>query len=180
MKFKLGSTDLELVLGDLTEQSCDAIVNAANERLAGGGGVDGAIHRRGGPDIMRETNEKYPEGCATGDAVVSGGGRLPCRYVVHTVGPVWRGGQQGERERLAAAYRNSLCRADENDCRSIAFPAISCGVYGYPLNEAAKVALQTVSDYVSGPTQIETIRFVLFAAPALEAYEQAARSLGFS
>src|SRR5690349_7442123 len=124
---------IELVQGDITDQATDAIVNAANSALAGGSGVDGAIHRRGGPSLMAETRKRYPAGCATGDAVITGGGNLAAKHVVHAVGPVYRDGRRGEPELLASAYRSSLEAAAAAGCRSISFPSISTGAYGYPL-----------------------------------------------
>ena len=148
MIVKLGPCRLELVQGDITQQHVDAIVNAANSRLAGGGGVDGAIHQAGGPEILRETAAKYPEGCATGNAVVTTAGHLPARYVFHAVGPIWKGGRQGEPEQLASACRACLFHAIEHHCDSIAFPAISAGAYGYPLDLAANNLIKTTMDFV--------------------------------
>src|SRR5208337_946792 len=144
----ISNQTLELHQGDITLEETDAIVNAANSRLAGGGGVDGAIHRRGGPAIMAETDAKYPDGCPTGSAVISTAGYLKAHYIIHAVGPVWHGGLQGEAELLAGAYRRSLELAVEHDCRSIAFPALSTGAYGYPMDLAARVALQTAIDFL--------------------------------
>jgi O-acetyl-ADP-ribose deacetylase (regulator of RNase III) len=168
---------LELVEGDITDQQVDAIVNAANSRLAGGGGVDGAIHRRGGPSIMAETDRQHPEGCPTGSAVISGAGDLPARYVIHTVGPVWYGGSSGESDLLAGAHRCSLELAVEHGCRSVAFPAISTGVYGYPLDQASRVALETVIDFLRTHAKPDLVRFVLFGRPAYEAFEEALKTL---
>lgn len=161
---------VELRQGDITDEDTDAIVNAANSRLAGGGGVDGAIHRRGGPAIMAETRQKYPGGCPTGSAVISGAGELKARYVIHAVGPVWHGGTQGEPELLADAYRRSLELAVESDCRSVAFPALSAGAYGYPMREAARVALATVIDFLRKHGQPALVRFVLFDSSAYQAF----------
>ena len=146
---------LEFVVGDLTRERVDAIVNAANAALAGGGGVDGAIHRAGGPGIMAEC--RALGGCATGDAKATTGGELPARWVIHAVGPVWRGGAQGEPELLASAYRRSLEVAAELGARSVALPAISCGVYGYPAELAAPIAVAAARERES---DFETIRFV--------------------
>jgi O-acetyl-ADP-ribose deacetylase (regulator of RNase III) len=168
---------IELVEGDITQQQVDAIVNAANSWLAGGGGVDGAIHRAGGPTIMAETDRRYPSGCPTGSAVLSGAGQLPARYVIHAVGPVWRGGTSGEADLLAGAYRRSLELAVEHGCRSIALPAISTGVYGYPLDAAARVSLQTAIDFVGQLDQPLRIRFVLFGRVAYEAFAKTLREL---
>src|SRR6187549_4009398 len=136
---------VEFEVGDLTEQQVDAIVNAANESLLGGGGVDGAIHRAGGPEILAESRRLG--GCATGDAKATTGGRLPARWVIHAVGPVWRGGDEGEAELLASAHRRSLEVAGELGARTVAFPAISCGVYGYPPELAAPVAVGVARDF---------------------------------
>ena len=146
---------LEFVLGDLTQEAVDAIVNAANSALAGGGGVDGAIHRAGGPEIMAEC--RALGGCATGDAKATAAGRLPARWVIHTVGPVWRGGSEGEPELLASAYRRSLEVAHELGARTVAFPAISCGVYGFPAELAAPVAVAAAREREA---DFEAIRFV--------------------
>jgi O-acetyl-ADP-ribose deacetylase len=153
---------LELVQGDITQQPVDAIVNAANSRLAGGGGVDGAIHRRGGPSIMEETDRLYPNGCPTGWAEISGAGDLPARYVIHAVGPVWRGGNSGEELLLAGAHRRVLELAVERGCESVAFPAISTGVYGFPLDEAGRVALSAVVEFLAHHDRPQLVRFVLF------------------
>jgi O-acetyl-ADP-ribose deacetylase (regulator of RNase III) len=164
---------LELEQGDITLQEVDAIVNAANSRLAGGGGVDGAIHRRGGPDIMAETDSRYPDGCPTGSAVISGGGALAAKHVIHAVGPVWGGGNRGEADLLGAAYRRSLELAREHDCRSIALPALSTGAYGYPMDQAARVALTTAIDFLKENAKPELVRFVLFGEGAYGAFAAA-------
>jgi O-acetyl-ADP-ribose deacetylase len=166
---------VELVQGDITQQPVDAIVNAANSRLAGGGGVDGAIHRRGGPSIMEETDRRYPAGCPTGSAVISGAGNLPAKYVIHTVGPVWRGGNSLEELLLAGAHRSCLELAVEHQCDSIAFPAISTGVYGFPLKEAARVALETVAEFLEQSAGPKLVRFVLFDQTAYGAFEAVLR-----
>jgi O-acetyl-ADP-ribose deacetylase len=168
---------IELHQGDITEQRVDAIVNAANAQLAGGGGVDGAIHRRGGPSIMEETKRRYPGGCPTGSAVISSAGNLPAKYVVHAVGPVWRGGSQGEAEELAGAYRRSLELAVEHECRSLALPALSTGAYGYPIDLASRVALATVRDFLAQHNRPEVVRFVLFSAGAYGAFSAALEEL---
>ena len=141
---------LALVQGDITRIATDAIVNAANSALAGGGGVDGAIHRAGGPAIMAELRARYGGvGCPTGSAVITGAGDLPARWVIHAVGPVWRGGGAGEADLLASAYLTALRLADEADARSVTLPAISCGVYGYPLDTAARVAISAVAGHLA-------------------------------
>jgi O-acetyl-ADP-ribose deacetylase (regulator of RNase III) len=172
----VNGTTLELVHGDITEQEVDAIVNAANSALAGGGGVDGAIHRAGGPAIMRECRKIG--GCPTGEAVVTTAGNLSARKVIHTVGPVWQGGGSGEADLLASAYRNSLQRAVEEGCRSVAFPSLSTGAYGYPIARAARVALGTVLDFLRAEgAGLELVRFVLFTQQDREAYARALRDL---
>ena len=177
MHRQVGPCKIELHQGDITLQEVDAIVNAANSRLAGGGGVDGAIHRRGGPAIMAETDAKYPSGCPTGSAVISGGGNLQAKHVIHAVGPVWHGGDRGEPELLAGAFRRSLELAAESDCRSIAFPALSTGVYGYPMDRAARVALSTAIDFLKQHSRPELVRFVLFDAGAYGAFAAALEEL---
>jgi O-acetyl-ADP-ribose deacetylase (regulator of RNase III) len=157
---------IEAVRGDITEQAVDAIVNAANESLLGGGGVDGAIHRAGGPEILADCRRLG--GCATGDAKATIAGRLPARHVIHTVGPVWRGGGEGEAELLASCHRRALELAAELDCRSVAFPAISTGVYGYPVELAAPVAVAAVREALTEP--VELVRFVLFNDGHLAAF----------
>jgi O-acetyl-ADP-ribose deacetylase (regulator of RNase III) len=156
----------------------DAIVNAANSGLIGGGGVDGAIRRAGGPDIERECAALRDSrgGCPSGSAVITGAGRLPSRYVIHAVGPVWHGGGRGEAELLSSAYRSSLRLAAEYSVRTIAFPSISTGIYGYPVSEAARVALTAVAE-VLNHTSLDEVRFVLFSRADFEAYAQAFREL---
>jgi O-acetyl-ADP-ribose deacetylase (regulator of RNase III) len=163
---------LELAQGDITQQQIQAIGNAANSRLAGGGGVDGAIHRAGGPSIIRELKAKYPQGCPTGKAVITGGGNLQATYVIHAVGPVYSG-KPRDAELLASAYRESLDLAVAHKIRSIAFPSISTGVYGYPVGEAAPIALATVVKFFKGHPEIELVRFVLFDETTLAAYAKA-------
>ncbi|HZA60329.1 MAG TPA: O-acetyl-ADP-ribose deacetylase [Actinomycetota bacterium] len=167
---------ITLVAGDLTEQDVDAIVNAANATLLGGGGVDGAIHRRGGPDILEECRriraERFPDGLPTGQAVATTAGRLPARWVIHTVGPVY-GETDDDPGLLASCHVESLRLADEVGARTVAFPAISTGVYGYPLNEAAPIAVGAVRD---ARTSVEDVRFVLFGDEAYDAFERALRA----
>ena len=164
MQVKIDGRTLELKHGDITDEAVDAIVNAANSRLAGGGGVDGAIHRRGGPEIMRETNLRYPRGCPTGSAVITSAGVLTARYVIHAVGPVWSGGHQNEPALLAGAYSSALALASQHACRSVALPALSCGAYGYPIDQACRIALRTTSDFLRRDPRVDEIRFVLFGA----------------
>ncbi len=154
--------------GDITRLDVDAIVNAANPSLLGGGGVDGAIHRAAGPDLLAAC--RHLGGCATGEAKVTPGFRLPTRWVIHTVGPVWRGGDAGEAELLASCYRTSLARADEVGALTVAFPAISTGVFGYPVDEAARIAVATVGSTATG---VETVTFVCFDEATRRAYEGA-------
>lgn len=164
---------IQTVLGDITKvNDLDAIVNAANNSLLGGGGVDGAIHRAAGPELLAECRTLH--GCRTGEAKITGAYRLPCRYVVHTVGPVWHGGQSGEEQFLKNAYWNSLNAAVEHGIRTIAFPSISTGVYGYPVEEASLVAVRTVRKFcMEHMDQIDIVRFVLFDPKTRAAYDRA-------
>ncbi|HAP06815.1 MAG TPA: RNase III inhibitor [Planctomycetaceae bacterium] len=173
MLVKLGLCQLELVQGDITKQQVDAIVNAANSELAGGGGVDGAIHQAAGPQIMQETASRYPQGCPTGSAVVTSAGQLSARYIFHAVGPIWQGGRQGEPEQLAAACRACLFHAQELGCSSIAFPALSAGTYGYPMDLAANNLIKTTMDFVRWHQAPKLVRFVLFDAGAYGAFAHA-------
>jgi O-acetyl-ADP-ribose deacetylase (regulator of RNase III) len=168
MKVQIGSSQLELVEGDITKQSVDAIVNAANASLLGGGGVDGAIHRAAGPQLLEEC--RRIGGCPTGEARITGAGRLPARYVIHAVGPVYRGGNRGEAELLASAYRHSLELASAHGARSVAFPAISTGAYGYPMEEAARIALTTIRDHLIDHPEIDLVRMVLFGQTAFDTF----------
>ena len=160
-----------LVQGDITKQAVDAIVNAANSSLLGGGGVDGAIHRAGGPAILEECRRLG--GCDTGDAKATTAGGLPVRYVIHTVGPVWRGGGAGEDELLASCHRRSLEVAHGLGCRTVAFPAISTGVYRFPVERAARIGLATVAEELDARPELERVTFVLFSDDHLRAFEQA-------
>jgi O-acetyl-ADP-ribose deacetylase len=175
MEIKINKAILELAQGDITQQATDAIVNAANPTLLGGGGVDGAIHRAAGPELLAES--RALGGCETGDAKITKGYRLKARHVIHTVGPVYRRDGARAPELLASAYRRSLEVASENHFKSIAFPSISTGAYGYPLNEAALIALKTVRDYLKKHPDIELVRFVLFDQNTLKAYEEALKKL---
>jgi O-acetyl-ADP-ribose deacetylase (regulator of RNase III) len=165
------SDRIELTQGDITKVSVDAIVNAANSSLLGGGGVDGAIHRAGGPAILEESRRLG--GCETGDAKATTAGDLPAEMVIHAVGPVWQGGDQGEDELLASAHRRSLEVASEAGARTVAFPAISTGVYRFPVDRAARIAVSTTADYLAANTEIERVTFVLFSDEHLRAFEQA-------
>jgi len=177
MQVEIDGKTLELCQGDVTLQEVDAVVNAANSALAGGGGVDGAIHRRGGAEIMAETDAKYPGGCPTGSAVVTAAGSLPARHVIHAVGPFYSGGQRGEADLLAGAYRRSLELAQQHDCRSIALPSLSTGAYRYPIDEAARIAITTAIEFLRENDQPELVRFVLFGNDAYEAFAAALEGL---
>jgi O-acetyl-ADP-ribose deacetylase (regulator of RNase III) len=168
MEVKIGQSTLELVEGDITRQDTDAIVNAANTALRPGGGVDGAIHRVGGPAIEAECRQLG--GCPTGEARITTGGNLKARYVIHTVGPVYKDGLHREPELLASCYRESLKLASAKGLKSLSFPSISTGVYGYPLEDAARIALTTIRDYLAQHPEIERVRCVLFGPSAYELY----------
>jgi O-acetyl-ADP-ribose deacetylase (regulator of RNase III) len=165
---------MELWQGDITTLQVDAIVNAANRSLLGGGGVDGAIHRAAGPQLLAEC--KTLGGCATGEAKITGGYRLPARHVIHTVGPVYRN-RPDDPEMLASCYRNSLRLAVENGLRTIAFPAISCGVYGYPLEEASRIAIDTVHEFLQKDRSLEKVVFAVFSADLYRIYHDYLQSL---
>ena len=161
---------IEIIQGDITQQDVDAIVNAANNTLLGGGGVDGAIHRAAGPALVEEC--RTLGGCPTGEARITAGYGLRAKHVIHTVGPVWNGDTRDEAERLANCYRNSLTLASEHGVKSIAFPSISTGVYGYPIGKASKIAVTTVRKWLDDPGPIELVRFVCFGAGDFEAYQR--------
>lgn len=179
-ELRIDGRALAVVRGDITRIAADAIVNAANSALAGGGGVDGAIHRAGGPGIMAELGERYGANrhCPPGSAVVTGAGALPARWVIHAVGPIWRGGGLGEASLLASAYAASCAIASDLGARTITFPAISAGAYGYPVEEAARIGLAEVRDHLAGPTRLERATFVLFSTDMLEIFAEALRELG--
>ncbi len=178
MKITVHKSTLEVVQGDITQQDTEAIGNAANSRLTGGGGVDGAIHRAGGPAIMAELRAKY-KGCPTGSAVITGGGNLKAKYVIHAVGPIYSGSPK-DAELLSSAYRKSLELCSQNRISSIAFPSISTGVYGYPVEEASRVALKTVRDYLKDHPEIKLVRFVLFDSKTFELYQEALKEIASS
>ena len=179
--FHVGRARIRLVQSDITEADADAIVNAANSSLMGGGGVDGAIHRKGGSRILEECKRiratVWLNGLPTGKAVITGGGQLKAKHVIHTVGPVWRGGLYGEPELLADAYKNSLRLAVANKLRTIAFPSISTGAYGYPIERASRVALKTVKQFLGREDKLEEVIFVLFGKPDFNIYSVAANKI---
>jgi O-acetyl-ADP-ribose deacetylase len=174
----IGSGELRLERGDITTFEADAIVNAANQHLAGGGGVDGAIHRAGGPSLIEELRARY-SGCPTGSAVMTGAGRLPARHVIHAVGPRWRDGSHGEPELLRSAYQTSFELAASHGCTSVAAPAISTGIYGFPIALAAPIAVAAAREALGAPsTPLRSITFVLFAAGDLDVFAQALAQAG--
>ena len=179
MEFQVGKAILQLIKGDITDIEADAIVNAANSSLMGGGGVDGAIHRRGGPKILEECRRiratEWPDGLPTGKAVITSGGNLKAKYVIHTVGPVWLGGFHVEAELLKQAYRNSLKLAVAKGLKTIAFPSISTGAYGYPIEDASQVAVRTVKDFLEKEDKLEKVVFVLFSENDFQVYLQSGR-----
>ncbi len=170
MEIKVGNAKIELLEGDITDQDTDAIVNAANRTLLGGGGVDGAIHRAAGPQLLAEC--RTLGGCETGDAKITKGYKLKARHVIHTVGPIYHSSGKKAPDLLASCYRRSMEVASQNKLKSIAFPSISTGAYGYPMAEAAPIALKTVIDYLKAHPDIEKVRFVLFGQEAYQAYEK--------
>lgn len=175
MKIQINDAAVEIVQGDITQQDTDAIVNAANESLLGGGGVDGAIHRAAGPQLLAEC--RTLNGCKTGDAKITRGYNLQARHVIHTVGPVYRGGNHNEPQLLASAYRRSLELARENNLHSVAFPAISTGVYGYPMADAARIALTTMIDFLKSHDAPKLVRMVLFDANTRALHERVLQEL---
>ena len=181
MEFHVGNATMQLIKGDITDIEVDAIVNAANSSLMGGGGVDGAIHQKGGPKILQECKRiratEWPDGLPTGKAVLTSGGNLKAKYVIHTVGPVWLGGFHVEAELLKQAYRNSLKLAVAQGIRSIAFPSISTGAYGYPVREASRIAVKTVKEFLEKDERLEKVIFVLFSEQDLEIYLEATKSI---
>ncbi|HMA58922.1 MAG TPA: O-acetyl-ADP-ribose deacetylase [Halanaerobiales bacterium] len=178
-KFKVNQTQVVLKQGDITEEACDGIVNAANSSLMGGGGVDGAIHRAGGPEILEECKEirerqgKLP----TGKAVVTTAGKIKAEGVIHTVGPIWNGGDSKEEELLANAYRNSLIVAEENSYQTVCFPSISTGAYGFPLARAAEIALNTIKDYIQNNDHFKQVRMILFSEEDYNIYLKIAKDI---
>ncbi len=174
MTIRIGSTALTLVQGDITQQEVDAIVNAANSSLMGGGGVDGAIHRAGGPQILEECKVYVAQHgqLPTGEAMITSGGRMKAKYVIHTVGPVWHGGGNREEELLSNAYHNSLKVAVENGIKTIAFPSISTGIYGFPIDRAAKIAVDTVKNFVGKNRSLTEVRFVTFSQSDYDIYQK--------
>lgn len=181
MEYDVNGTRILIKQGGITEEDVDAVVNAANKTLMGGGGVDGAIHDAAGEELqeacMQLRWKEYEDGLPTGEAATTTGGDLPADKVVHTVGPRWNGGEEDEAELLAACYRNSLNQAVQHDCRTVAFPAISTGAYGYPIEEASKVAVETVRDWVQEHNEVEEVRFILFTEDDAAMYEEAAEQL---
>lgn len=173
MRMDIGNGALELVQGDITTQDVDAIVNAANSKLAGGGGVDGAIHKKGGSSIMAECRKIG--GCPTGQTVMTGAGKLPCKKVLHTVGPIWRGGASGESELLASCYQTALTLASDNELSSVAFASISTGIYGYPIIKAAPIALDEIISFMKHNTLPSLVRMVLFDKRTFDAYASVLR-----
>jgi O-acetyl-ADP-ribose deacetylase (regulator of RNase III) len=181
INFKVGKTAMRLIRGDITSMKTDAIVNAANSSLMGGGGVDGAIHRKGGPRILEDCKKiritQWLTGLPTGQAVITSAGNLKTKHVIHTVGPVWRGGNRGEAKLLAQAYQNSLLTAVANGLNSVAFPSISTGAYGYPIREASRIALKAVKGFLEKEGKLSEVVFVLFSEHDLKVYMDAAKEI---
>ena len=181
MEIMIGNAIVCLLQGDITEQTTDAIVNAANSTLMGGGGVDGAIHRKGGPKILEECRKirttEWPDGLATGKAVITTGGNLKAGYVIHAVGPIWRGGSNREDEFLTDAYQNSLQLSIEKKIRTISFPSISTGAYGFPIERAGRVAINAVKEFLEKKDKLDKVVFVLFTKSDFDIYEQTMREM---
>jgi O-acetyl-ADP-ribose deacetylase (regulator of RNase III) len=181
MEFKIANATLTLVKGDVTDQATDAIVNAANSTLLGGGGVDGAIHAKGGPKILEECRrlraKEWPDGLPTGNAVATSGGNLKAKYVIHTVGPIWRGGVQEEPKLLRRAYWNTLKLASQMGLKSVAFPSISTGSYLYPTEPASRVALLAIKEYLAKDEKLESVVMVLFSQTDYDIYAKAAKEI---
>ena len=181
IEISIGRSKIKLVQGDITDQETEAIVNAANPSLMGGGGVDGAIHRKGGPKILEECKKirstEWPEGLPTGKAVITSGGKLKAQYVIHTVGPIWRGGNRDEPRLLSDAYWNSLELAVSKGLKTVAFPSISTGAYGYPVEKASRIALKTVKSFLEERDSLEEVRFVLFSNSDFKTYRDAIKEI---
>jgi len=180
-EFKVGIRNVRLIRGDITNMNTDAIVNAANSSLMGGGGVDGAIHNRGGPKILEECKKiratEWPQGLPTGKAIITNAGNLKSRHIIHTVGPIWTGGNHGENELLGKAYQNSLKLAVSKGLKTIAFPSISTGAYQYPIEIASQIALKTVKEFLEKENQLNEVIFVLFSENAFEVYAKKAKQI---
>lgn len=180
MEFQVGNAVVQLIKGDITDIEADAIVNAANSSLMGGGGVDGAIHRKGGPKILEECKRirdtEWPDGLPTGKAVITSGGNLKAKYVIHTVGPVWLEGFHVEAELLKQAYRNSLKIAVAKGLKTVAFPSISTGAYGHPIEDASRIAVKTIKDFLEQEGKLERVVFVLFSESDFQVYLRTAQS----
>lgn len=174
--FIIGTRRIECAIGDITKERVDAIVNAANESLLGGGGVDGAIHAAAGPELLKAC--RALGGCAAGDAKITGGYNLSAKYIIHAVGPIYQDGTRGEAEILRSAYRRCLQIAGEHSCASIAFPAISTGVYRYPRAAAARIAFSTIAEHLRGETTLQLVRYILFSKDAFDEHVEAFKSLG--
>jgi len=179
LTYTVNQANLSIIQGDITRQTTDAIVNAANSSLMGGGGVDGAIHRAGGPAILEECKQIVARqgSLPAGQAVITTAGNMKAGHVIHTVGPIWRGGSQGEPELLASAYRESLKLAAENNLSRVSFPSISTGAYGYPVDKASRIAIKTVVSFLSKTTSVKEVVFVLFDSHTLKAYTDALREI---
>ncbi len=180
-EFHVGKAIVRLVQGDITEMATDAIVNAANSSLMGGGGVDGAIHRKGGQKIIEECKKiratEWPEGLPPGEAVITSAGNLKAKYVIHTVGPIWHGGSRDEAEVLGRAYQSSLRLAASKGLKTVAFPSISTGAYGYPVEKASHIALRTTKEFLEKEIELKEVVFVLFSEANLKTYEKSAKGM---